>query len=160
MIKKIEKTHLEECVTVIQNSFITVAEEFNITKENAPSYVAFAVGIDKLEKQLSSGRLMYAYFCANKIIGYYSLVLNGSKCEINNLCVLPEYRHSNIGKKLLEHAFEQAKEQGCAKIEISIVEENKKLKVWYEKFGFKTTYIKKYDFFPFTCGYMEKAIEL
>lgn len=160
MIKQIEKIHLEECVKVIQNSFLTVAKEFHITKENAPGYVAFATGIDKLEKQLSGGRLMYAYFYANKIIGYYSLVLNENKCEINNLCVLPEYRHNNIGKKLLEHAFEKAKEQGCSKIEISIVEENKKLKAWYEKFGFKTTYIKKYDFFPFTCGYMEKAIKL
>lgn len=160
MIKQIEKIHLEECVKVIQNSFLTVAKEFHITKENAPGYVAFATGIDKLEKQLSDGRLMYAYFYANKIIGYYSLVLNENECEINNLCVLPEYRHNNIGKKLLEHAFEKAKEQGCSKIEISIVEENKKLKKWYEKFGFKTTYIKKYDFFPFTCGYMEKAIEL
>lgn len=118
------------------------------------------VVFDKLEKQLSDGRLMYAYFYANKIIGYYSLVLNENKCEINNLCVLPEYRHNNIGKKLLEHALEKAKEQGCSKIEISIVEENKKLKAWYKKFGFKTTYIKKYDFFPFTCGYMEKTIEL
>lgn len=160
MIKQIDKTHLEECVRAIQNSFITVAEEFNITKENAPSYVAFATSIDKLEKQLSDGRLMYAYFNDNKIIGYYSLVLNESRCEINNLCVLPEYRHGNIGKSLLEHALEKAREQGCTKIEISIVEENKKLKTWYEKFGFKQTYIKKYDFFPFTCGYMEKAIEL
>lgn len=160
MIKQIDKTHLEECVRVIQNSFITVAEEFNITKENAPSYVVFATSIDKLEKQLSDGRLMYAYFNDNKIIGYYSLVLNESRCEINNLCVLPEYRHGSIGKSLLEHALEKAKEQGCTKIEISIVEENEKLKMWYEKFGFKQTYIKKYDFFPFTCGYMEKAIEL
>lgn len=148
MIKQIEKTHLEECVKVIQNSFMTVAEEFHITSENAPSYVAFTTSIEKLEKQLSDGRLMYAYFCGNEIIGYVSLVLYENRCEINNLCVLPEHRHGNIGKKLLEHALEKAKEQGCAKIEISIVEENKKLKKWYEKFGFKTTYIKKIRFLP------------
>lgn len=159
MIKQIDKTHIDECAEVIQQSFMTVAEEFNITKENAPNYVAFATNNSKLEKQLNDSRLMYAYFIGGKIIGYYSLVLNENECEINNLCVLPEYRHSNIGKNLLEHAFEKAKESGCTKIEISIVEENKMLKKWYEKFGFRTTYIKKYDFFPFTCGYMEKVIE-
>ena len=44
------------------------------------------------------------------------------------------------------------------KIAISIVEENKKLKEWYIKFGFTPVYTRKYDFFPFTCGYMEKIL--
>lgn len=34
-----------------------------------------------------------------------------SECEINNLCVLPDYRHYHIGKKLLEHAFEKVTEE-------------------------------------------------
>ncbi len=158
MIKQIEKRHIEECVEVIHNSFMTVAEEFDITKENAPNYVAFATNGERLEHQLDDGRLMFAYFRDDKIVGFYSLVIDDNKCEINNLCVLPEYRHGSIGKSLLENAFEKAKEFGCARIEISIVEENKILKKWYEKFGFKSTYKKKYDFFPFTCGYMEKLI--
>lgn len=159
MIKQINKTHIEECTEVIKKSFLTVAKQFGITEDNAPSYVAFATNSKKLEKQLSDGRLMYAYFSDNKIIGFYSLALYNNKCEISNLCVLPEYRHCRIGKSLLEHAFEKAKETECEKIEISIVEENDILKKWYEKFGFKSTYTKKYDFFPFTCGYMEKRIE-
>ena len=158
MIKQIDKTYIEECVRVIRNSFETVADEFNITKENAPKYVAFATDCERLETQLNEGRLMYAYFNDNKIVGYYSLALNKKECEINNLCVLPNYRHCHIGKKLLEHAFEKAKEWNCKVIKISIVEENKQLKKWYEKYGFKATYTKKYDFFPFTCGYMEKEI--
>lgn len=158
MIKQIDKSHIEECAAVIKNSFITVAEEFNITPSNAPGYVAFAVNSDKLEKQFHDGRLMYAYFIDSKIAGYYSLVLNGEECEINNLCVLPEYRHCNIGETLLRHAVAKAAEQGCKTIILSIVEENQKLKTWYESFGFKTVYTKKYDFFPFTCGYMEKEI--
>lgn len=158
MIKQIDKKHISECVKVIQQSFLTVAEEFNITKDNAPSYVAFATNSAKLEKQFDNGRLMYAYFSSAKIVGYYSLDINDDECEINNLCVLPEYRHGNIGKDLLNHAFDKAEEFHCQKINISIIEENKKLKEWYEKFGFEATYTKKYDFFPFTCRYMEKVI--
>ena len=38
---------------------------------------------------------------------------------------------------------------------IGIVEENQTLKKWYESFGFKHIKTQKFDFFPFTCGYME-----
>ena len=46
----------------------------------------------------------------------------------------------------------------CDKINIGIVEENKVLRKWYESFGFVYTGTKKFDFFPFTCGYMEKNL--
>ena len=45
--------------------------------------------------------------------GYYSLLMqDNNECELNNLAVLPEYRHCGIGKKLLEHTYESAKNQG------------------------------------------------
>lgn len=58
--------------------------------------------------------------------------------------------------KLLKHCFKIAHSLKANKITISIVEENKKLKEWYMKFSFKPVYTKKYDFFPFTCGYFIK----
>lgn len=41
---------------------------------------------------------------------------------------------------------------------IGIVEENIVLRSWYEKYGFVHTGTEKFDFFPFTCGYMEKQL--
>jgi len=64
-----------------------------------------------------------------------------------------------MGKKLLLHAFTQAREQGCHLMTIGIVEENSLLRTWYEIFGFIHTSTKKFDFFPFTCGYMEKKLQ-
>ena len=91
-----------------------------------------------------------------KIVGYYSLALQDNKeCELNNLCVLPQFRHQGIGEKLLLHSFHTAKGLGCLKMNIGIVEENQVLKLWYESFGFKHIKTQKFDFFPFTCGYME-----
>ena len=46
-----------------------------------------------------------------------------------------------------------------SKIKISIVEENTQLRKWYESYGFIHVKTVKYDFFPFTCGYMEKHIQ-
>ena len=158
MIRKVEKEDLSECAQLIKQAFFTVAQEFSITENNAPGYVAFAVNENKLQKQFNEGRKMFAYFDGDKMIGFYSLVFFDEECELNNLCVLPPYRHKRFGKELLLHSFKIAKSRGCKKINICIVEENKLLRDWYIKFGFVPLYIKKFDFFPFTCGYMQKDI--
>ena len=158
MIKEIKEDDIAECVDVIRRSFYTVAEELGFTIDNAPRFSAFATTQDGLLYQLKNEhRQMYAY-CENydKIIGYYSLELqDNNQCELNNLCVLPQYRHKHIGTNMLEDACIKAKKAGCKKINIGIVEENKVLKNWYVENGFIHTGTKKFDFFPFTCGYME-----
>lgn len=161
MIKEIEKNKIAECVNVIRKSFKTVADEFGLTQENAPYHTAFATTEDRLLYQLEvEHRPMAAYFDEDgKILGYYSLqFLENSECELNNLCVLPEARHKKIGEVLLDDAVTRAKSSNCTKMKISIVEENKVLRRWYETHGFIHTHTEKYDFFPFTCGYMEKDI--
>lgn len=94
MIRKVEQKDIKECVDVIVKSFMTVADGFGFTINNAPRFTAFAT----------------------------------------------------------------VAELGCKKINIGIVEENNVLKEWYASQGFIHTGIQKFDFFPFTCGYMEKNI--
>lgn len=160
MIKEVAEKDIAECVQVIRESFNTVAEEFGITIENAPRFTAFATTEERLDWHLNGEhRPMYVFYDNDNIVGYYSLLLqDNNECELNNLCVIPAYRHKGIGEKLLLSAFKAAKDLNCKKINIGIVEENKILKKWYEKFGFVHTCTQKFDFFPFTCGYMEKQI--
>ena len=160
-IKEISRNDIPECVNVISESFMTVADEFGFTVENAPRFVAFATTDEKLLAQLDSEhRQMYAYYSEDgKIIGYYSLLrLENNECELNNLCVLPDYRHKALGTKLFSHACAKAAAMECTKLVFSIVEENVKLRKWYEKNGAVHVGTKKFDFFPFTCGYMEKLL--
>ncbi len=160
MIKKIHEKDIAECVSVIRESFHTVADEFGFTAENAPRFTAFATTEDRLKWHLSGEyRPMYAYYDKGNIVGYFSLLLQDNKeCELNNLCVIPSYRHKGIGEELLMNAFKVAKEAGCTKMNIGIVEENQVLRKWYEKFGFIHIGTQKFDFFPFICGYMEKRL--
>ena len=160
MIKEIDKKDIIECVKVIRESFTTVADEFGFTIENAPRFTAFATTEERLYWHLDGEhRPMYAFYDNGKIVGYYSLLLQENhECELNNLCVVPTYRHKGIGEKLLKNAFEVAQRLNCNKINIDIVEENKVLRKWYESFGFIYTGTQKFDFFPFTCGYMEKDL--
>ena len=160
MIKEVKEQNISECVNVIKESFLTVANEFGFTVENAPRFTAFATTEDRLKWHLlGEHRPMYAFYDNDVIVGYYSLLLQeNSECELSNLCVLPAHRHKGIGAELLKHAFRNAKELNCSKINIGIVEENSVLRKWYESFGFVHTGIEKFDFFPFTCGYMEKRV--
>lgn len=160
MIRTVEIGELAECAQVVRDSFSTVADEFGFTAENAPRFTAFSVTYEKLLEQFADKNRQMFVFCKDKtIIGYYSLLLFGNhECELNHLCVLPQYRHGGTGEKLLLHAFENAEKCGCKKMNISIVEENQKLKSWYNKFGFENLYTEKFNFFPFTCGYMTKLI--
>lgn len=154
MIEEVNEKDIFECVNVIRDSFATVADEFGFTAENAPKFTAFATTEERLKWHLfGEHRRMYAFWDNGKIVGYYSLLLqSNNECELNNLCVLPTYRHRKIGQELLFHAFNTAKKTNCVKINIGIVEENKKLKNWYEQFGFTHTGTKKYDFSRLPVG--------
>ena len=163
MIKEIDKSEIAECVNVIRKSFLTVADEFGFTIENAPRFTAFATTEERLFYQLEiEHRLLVAYYDDDgdgRIMGYYSLMfLENSECELSNLCVLPEFRHKKIGEALLEDAMSRARNKECKKMKLGIVEENKRIRTWYEKHGFTHTHTVKYDYFPFTCGYMEREL--
>ena len=156
MIRPVRRDEIPSCVRVIRQSHRTVADQFGITAENAPRYVAFATDEKRLLWHMDNEhRLMFLDEEDGVIRGYYSLLLkNDGECELGNLSVLPEYRHRGIGTALLKHAVNTAREQNRALMRLSIVEENTMLRKWYERNGAVHTGTEKYDFFPFTCGYM------
>lgn len=155
MIRKVRSEDIEACAETIRASFLTVAEEFGFTPENAPRFTAFAVTSERLRLQLDEGRPMFLYE-GKRILGYYSLhPLGDGMCELNNLCVLPAYRHQGLGEALFRHAVQTARELGCRTVKIGIVEENWVLRRWYEGLGAVHVRTEKFDFFPFTCGYLE-----
>lgn len=160
MIRKAEQADLPACVSVIRRSFQTVADELGFTEENAPRFTAFATTEERLLWQMHvEHRLMYLDEEDGEACGYYSLRLNGDgTCELGSLSVLPAYRHRGIGGRLLEHSIAVAREQGCSVMNLSIVEENRILRGWYEQNGAVHTGTEKFDFFPFTCGYMKIRI--
>jgi len=160
MIRAVSKTELPACAALIRESFQTIADTFGLTRENAPRHTAFATTTERLLHHFErEQRPIYAYYDGEQPVGYYSLLLlENHECELNNLCVAPSHRHRGIGETLLAHAVQTAETLDCTKIKIGIVEENAVLKQWYARFGFLHTGTKKFDFFPFTCGYMEKSL--
>ncbi|MBQ2904234.1 MAG: GNAT family N-acetyltransferase [Clostridia bacterium] len=129
-----------------------------MTENNCPSYTAFMT-IDKLEKQFDDSRPMFLFYQEDIPVGYFSLTkCNDGEWELNNLAVLPEFRHSGIGKALIDYAVARVKNYDGNKISIGIIEENTKLKEWYLKLGFKHISTRKFEHLPFTVGFMELEV--
>lgn len=156
MINKVNsKEQLNTCLDIIHRSFITVAKEFDLTEENCPNHTAF-MSIEKLVRQYEIGTNMFLFQHYEKNVGYFSLVNNGESVELNNLSVLPEYRHLGIGKEMVEYAKDYAYNNTEANIiKIGIIEENTILKNWYSSLGFVHIGTKQFDSLPFTVGFME-----
>ena len=160
MIREVKREDIPTCVTLIRSSFMTVADKYGITKENAPRFTAFAISDDRLYWHMDQEhRPMFVAEEGGVLCGYYSLLIQENRdCELNNLAVLPQYRHRGIGKQLLEHSYTTAKNLGCHIMNIGIVEENTVLRKWYEENGAIHIGTKKFDFFPFTCGYLKREL--
>lgn len=157
MIIKIDnKKQLKYAQQIIERSFSTVAKEFGITKKNCPNHTAFTT-VKKLKNQYGDKRDMFLYVKDNKYIGYFSInEKGGGAYELNNLCVLPEFRHGSAGREMVEFAENYVKNDlNGNKITIGIIDENTVLKKWYESLGFVYTGNKKFDSMPFTAGFME-----
>ena len=123
MIREVRREEIPECVSLIKKAFLTVADEFGFTEENAPRFTAFATTEERLMWQMDGEhRPMYVFEDDGVLCGYYSLLIQeNNECELNNVAVLPDYRHKGIGKKLIDHAFSMAKELGSNVMNIGIV---------------------------------------
>jgi ribosomal protein S18 acetylase RimI-like enzyme len=73
------------------------------------------------------------------IIGCVYLQQQNDKLYLGMLAVNPELQGSGIGKRFLSAAIEQAKDNNCVAVTISVISVRDELIAWYEKHGFKKT---------------------
>ncbi len=162
MIKKLDTDQeLKICTGVINSSFKTVADEFHFTPENAPTNPAY-IDFENVKESILKGTSFYGLFNGNILIG--CIAVEKSKDDnqmfyIERLSVLPEYRHKGYGRELMDHAFNIIKDNKGRIVSIGIVNENKRLKDWYIKYGFTETGIKKFQHLPFTVCFMKKEVD-
>ena len=157
-IRQLKREELGEAARVVRGAFATVAEEFGLTKENCPTNGAF-LPEGRLEAQFDAGVRMSGAFDGDVMIGFAALDLSDAeKPELEKLSVLPQSRHQGAGKLLVGWAAEQARAAGAAALRIGIIEENVRLRAWYEGLGFVHTGTRVFAHLPFTVGFMELPI--
>lgn len=154
----INEDELSNSVSVLRDSFGTVASEFNLTRENSRTNAAF-IELEDLLKMKENGIYMFGVYKDEVQIGFFSIEKNENDLYyLNKLAVVPDQRHNGYGQQILEFVFEEIKQAGGGKISIGIINKNLVLKNWYIKFGFSETTIKNYPHLPFEVCMMEKVI--
>lgn len=157
-IRQLKREELGEAARVVREAFATVAAEFGLTEENCPTNGAF-LPEGRLEAQFDAGVRMAGAFDGDVMIGFAALDLSDAeKPELEKLSVLPQSRHQGAGKLLVGWAAEQARAAGAAALRIGIIEENVRLRAWYEGLGFVHTGTRVFAHLPFTVGFMELPI--
>jgi ribosomal protein S18 acetylase RimI-like enzyme len=156
MIKPIEKNDLMTCLEIFHKGYETVAIEFGLTEENCPDRGRAGLPFEKLAAEFESGTMMFGYFLNDRIIGFLGMKMQeNGVCKLDDVIILPEYRQSGHGKELLDFCKLKAKELGASKVVLGMIDDNKRLKKWYEYNGFINVGYKKYEGAPFTVGRME-----
>ena len=147
---------------ILNKAFMTVALQFNFTKETVERFPAFMKS-DIIDNQLKNGLKMYGYKEDNKIVGCvgYSL-FNDKIYMIERLGTLPEYRHKGIGRKLMEFIENKIRKNGGEIAEIHVVDINEVLIEWYKNKNYKQIRTDKlYDWerkLPFNSCVMNKEL--
>jgi len=157
VIRPIVRVDLPECLKVFHEGYETVAIEFGLTEENCPDRGRASLPFAKLEAMFDAGTLMFGYFSEDTLVGYLGMTSWGEVCSVDDLIVLPTHRQKGYGKELLDFGKEKAKSLGANKIRLGMIDDNKRLRKWYEDNGFVTVAYKQYDGAPFLVGKMECA---
>jgi ribosomal protein S18 acetylase RimI-like enzyme len=157
IIKRITNNY-DQVVSVIRDSFITVAQDFNITKENAPTNPAF-IEQEAILKMTKNGIEMYGLYEDYRLVGFVALEkANEEVYWLEKLAILPEFRHKGYGKALIDFIINRVIAIGGKKISIGIINENKILKQWYQRNGFIEIGTRVFQHLPFEVCFMELTL--
>jgi len=150
---------LSEVTEVIRRSFLTVAEELGLTRENAPTNPAF-IGGDDLKKTLARGLRLFCMIREEAVIACVGIEPSNEKdvYYLERLAVLPEHRRRGIGSRVMEYALARIREHGGRRVSIGIIDDNERLKAWYKRQGFVEKGHKTFKHLPFTVCFMDKEL--
>ncbi|MCG8568892.1 MAG: GNAT family N-acetyltransferase [Spirochaetes bacterium] len=153
------ETHLRPLTELIQKSFRTVADDFELNEKTAPTNPAFIKSRDILKVTQEKEMAFYGYSENQKLVGCYALEKASQQIYyLERLAVDPGYRHKGLGKKLVQDARERVRNSGGEKISIGIIDEHKRLKNWYIDLGFQIKGLKRFEHLPFTVCFLEISV--
>lgn len=149
----------KQAAEVIRKSFATVAKEFQLTIENCPTNGAFTQEKHLME-DLTCGKALYGVFHQHEMIGFFQLEEKQNQVySLEKVAILPEYRHQGYGARIIQQVKQLVKENGGKTIQIGIIEENNRLKNWYQQHGFIHLGTQHFENLPFTVGFMKCDLE-
>ena len=153
----IDPAEFANSARVIRNSFKTVAGEFGLTRENAPTHPSFLT-VRWLKEKKNDGVKFFGLFLDGKQAGFVAIEKADAALYyfIEKLAVLPAHRHGGYGEKLVGFAIDYIREHHGKKVALGMIDKHTVLKNWYKKLGFREVSIQKFSQLPFAVCFMER----
>ncbi len=144
------------CVNLLRAAFGTVAKEFGLTEENAPTNAAFTT-LENLSRNLQDGMELYGLFQDSILVG--SIAIKQAKGDeavyyIERLAVAPERRHRGHGSQLLSFGIDRIRRKEGTTASIGLMDSNLRLKRWYQSKGFIQHDCRSIAHLPFKVCFM------
>ncbi|MBC1521697.1 GNAT family N-acetyltransferase [Listeria aquatica] len=126
------------------DTFIDTFREQN-AEENLQAYVDRAFDEEQLERELTdSESAFYLIYLDGQLAGYLKLnwgdgqteKMGNDHLEVERIYVRTIFKRKGLGRRLLRHAFDEAKNKGKEVIWLGVWEENQDALQFYKKLGF------------------------
>ena len=121
------ESHLDGIMNVEKNSFTIPWSRQSFVDELNNSLAVYFVATDSTE-----GAIGY--------IGFWNVA---GECDITNIAVLPSFRKSGIGSRLLSEAISYCKKNTLSRLTLEVRITNTPARSLYSKFGFTEIGIRK-----------------
>jgi ribosomal protein S18 acetylase RimI-like enzyme len=147
---------VRECVRLLRLAFGTVAEDFGLTEESAPTNAAFTT-FENLSRHLQDGMVLYGMHIDTSLVGCVAIkqAKGDSKVfYVERLAVAPEKRHCGYGWELLSFALRSIRALGGTTASVGIIDNNEVLKKWYLSKGFEQHDRRRVAHLPFKVCFM------
>jgi ribosomal protein S18 acetylase RimI-like enzyme len=141
-------------------AFGTVAKEFGLTEESAPTNAAFTT-FENLNRHLQNGLTLYGMFVETSLVGCVAIKqakADGAVYYIERLAVAPDKRHHGYGGHLLSFAIERILERGGTTASIGLMDTNERLKKGYGSKGFMQHDRRRVEHLPFKVCFMSAQL--
>lgn len=158
-IREAQKTDISQITKVIQQSYYTVAERYDLNQDNCPKHPSNCT-TTWVEDDFARGVKYFVVESEDRIIGCMALEkASGQTCYLERLAVIPAKRKQGVGTLLVKDFVEKVRDSGMNTIGIGIISKQEDLKNWYQKLGFVETGQKSFEHLPFDVAFMEYKVD-
>lgn len=126
----------DEYILAVKESYAKDYIALGVTQENAPTNGAF-FNKGQLNRLKMKVTFLYVAMDGDKIVGGVGCAIDRESLKIKKLFVSNDYKGLGLGKQLLDHCFDIAKDKKIKKVTLGMIRENEKLYNYYLRYGFE-----------------------
>lgn len=135
-IVQLGQSQLLGYLSIIRQSFHTVAEAYQLPEENCVASGSF-IKMDQLMGDFRRGVKLFGCLLDGVSVGYMQLeTTEPGRFMLDKMAVLPEYRGQGIGAQMVEYATDFAAHHGGTTLTVSVFAMDTGLIEWYNRHGF------------------------